>query len=420
MIGVLVQRLIGYCYYIYRFDNIFKDSIYQTKKWFINALYTYVSICIIIIISIIVYFGYISCYNYAIPLVMIIFRLFDLIFTVYIHAILISKLIQLLVIKNLPQISGLIRKLVILTGILIFSDMITMLGFMFNQHSLFYIILGMDLIVNNMCLMLSKIELQKMYLTCCVCCVPETSNFDSNDIIPKPANSADNSGDSGDNSDEKSLETIINAPKISSMGPNLSEASMDTCIAHGRSQTLPNKTSGVFTLPSHGLCQIPEDKPQTPQLSNVNSNNFSLNPAQESPTLTYQGIDIDAYNNQETSAINNDEITCTYTDIGELDYNDNRSMFNNSRTESYTRTFDYTRANNIKAEIPPLRQPREQEITDDNDEEIDYLKGCYSISLILATKLDVIDHDYTTKDKNIADESLRICVNNMQRIGIIY
>jgi len=355
---------------------------------------------------------------------MIIFRLFDLIFTVYIHAILISKLIQLLVIKNVPQISGLIRKLVILTGILIFSDMITMLGFMFNQHSLFYIILGMDLIANNMCLMLSKIELQKMYLTCCVCCVPETSIFDSNDITPKPANSADNSGD---NSDEKSLETIINAPEISSLDPNLSEASMDTCIAHGRSQTLPNKTSDVFVLQSHGLCQIPEDKPQIPQISTVNSTNFSLNPAQESPTLTYQGIDIDAYNNHETSAIcedrlesNNDDITCTYTDIGELDDNDNRSMFNHSRTESYTRTFDYTKANNITAEVPPLRQPRQHEMNDDNDEEIDYLKGCYSISLILATKLDVVDHDYTQKDKNIADESLRICVNNMQRIGIIY
>ena len=370
VIGIFLQRWMVYYYYIYRVNKIFIGTIYETKKWFIRLLFMYVFIIMIIGISVTAYFGYKRCDDYLMRTILTVFGLFDAIFILYIHTLLISKLFRLLNIKYSSKVSSLTRKLTILMITLCLSNNIFILGFVTLGYDIFYIVLGIDLIINNICLMLQYIIVKPIYVMCCVCCIR---------LIPKP--------------------TKHDFSLSSEKSPNISNNSVSNItiteepVKNDRYiEALPDD---LYKIKSHELDEIPEDKACV-----------------LSPTITYTS-------NPASFNDNIDDNIDSTPQPASFDHNNPDKRRSNSDLES-----DITPNNSVTIEYrpdPPQRQPRTNDVNAaDTDEDILRTSFKYIIDIISEIPLDVTGFDTMKRDSNIdIIESTKICARNLRFLGLI-
>ena len=412
IIGIFIQRWLVYVHYINRVDSVFMGTIYQTKKWCINVMSLGVSMIIAIFVTIIGFVGYQYCDDYLISMIMVIFGLFDLICIVYTHVLLISKLVKVMKIKYSLQLNGLIVKLIILMVNLSLSNNIFIILFIVLGYDIFYLILGIDLIINNIILMLSFIKVEKMYIMCCMLCIkiiPNSMRYSLNNESKKPLKTVSPT----DSSTQLSILTLD--ALFASQNKSFKDIS-----SSGSNPTIPK--SSVFNIGSHILREIQEDKQQTPKTSIMDEPTKStklsfLNPP-ESPTLTYTGNQTISDDKNKYPTINKSIII----NNTETDSNSHNIALNISKTVSFTKTFDsdLARASNIKTRTPPIRPPR---INTNTSHTIPITSPNHISFQNLINILSQLTLDFNISSINSSKNSIKLlpktCILNLKHAGLI-
>ena len=424
-------------------------------------LYSLISFIIAVFIGVIMYnFWFNLCNdNRFNQILLIVFGIFDSIFLLYIHVLLISKLIRLLKIKYEQNISDLIHKLTILTMILLISNAVFITLFISLGYNIFYITLGIDLLINNGVLMLSFQKLNKVYTLCCIHCInliPKPSETNISDILTLnikehksktlPTNININNNNTPNIPEPINialsptigtpLTNIIESPNTPELKDNISNDTTGTSI-----QTLGKRWYEHIDI----MCEIPEDKSYSEH--NISSNNNSIiyinhddTPIPPvpppSPTLTYtrnNNIEYITNNNNINNNINDTNINDT-----NIDTNNDTNMvpeLNITQISRQTETITYEGTpgapaisdnetpNNIDTkpfqttnDLPVISiVPSEQQLpiegiqSQQNNERILSWKSI--VNIMSALRLDVTDINNDTFTPNI-------CLYNLKEIGI--
>mmetsp|Transcript_5173 Transcript_5173/g.6430 ORF Transcript_5173/g.6430 Transcript_5173/m.6430 type:complete len:270 (+) Transcript_5173:1-810(+) len=268
--------------------------------------------------------------------------------------------------------------------------MIFVILFVLIGHNIFYEMLGIDLIINNVCLMLSFGKLKHVYNKCCKICIlviPKPINGDHNPVVTMSLHDIN----INQNDNEHTNDTISNdipspiKPEMSTNGAINEEIAMEFNDNYTKAKTSDNENSLIDGTSKYHTDSIGDIIYEPTNIKdNININTRIRD--------KHSSVSIFANNLRKQTTHNNN--------ITNNDNNKNNSN-NNSIESSRTNTVTHT---NIK-------KPKSKTITDT-------FKGFFN--LVLDIKYDLTD----TKDvdNNVVKLKLKsplICSQQLKDMGII-
>ena len=187
---IILERLFLYGFNAYKLNVSFKDSVFEIKKQTSIIIY-----CILVFICC-AYFVFIFIVrhhqNLNIKIIFIIFFIMDILCAFISLKIFAGKINKLLAIQMVDVMRSIVNKLTVLTIICIISSIIFILipGIFLTEFILIkpYKIFGIDLLINNTCLLLSFGRGNRIYnkLCCCFRCNVSATKIRGKAIIASP------------------------------------------------------------------------------------------------------------------------------------------------------------------------------------------------------------------------------------------
>ena len=173
-IGLGIQRSILYVFMVYRLKIVFKDSVFELNEKVIVFLTSFIIIGGLIINVTTGYLSYIHhdflCANsQTLVINSIISQNLDVITSVVLMSLFIYKLNQLIKLSNDIAMKRVANKFTILTIVSVTSSLISILGVALDIFP--YQGVSMDLVINNVCMLLTFGVMNRYYQKLCICCL---------------------------------------------------------------------------------------------------------------------------------------------------------------------------------------------------------------------------------------------------------